>query len=347
MQTMFCLVSRQSMAQVLPVFMYKPKFVVLFATPEEKKSADNLEKLFCSKSISVIRYDGLDAYDYIKFKQFILQQLINIPENVCLNVTGGTKLMALAAYEAFAEKNKSIIYCDTVHKRIIQLFPEYNSTQLKLDLSIEDYFLSYGYEIVGVKDIKFISEYFNLFRYLESQNLFDEFINLNKIIREKTSQHQPRETILSPKKKIKYVKNFDNYMFFYGFGLKEKIKIDSSNFNVGNWLEYYTYYTLTEKLNYFALCGVKLISSEGVENEIDVISIKDFKLHLFSCKSGKSDNQFDLYQLETLRNITSGTLGKGIFITANKSSQKFLARAKSLSITVKNFNQIPEVFNEH
>ena len=335
------------MANVLPVFMYKPKVVVLFATPEEKQSADNLEKLFKLKSISVIRHDGLDAYDYIKFKQFILAHLVNADENVCLNVTGGTKLMAFAAYEAFAEKNKSIIYCDTVHKRIIQLFPKYYLTQLELDLSIKDYFLSYGYEIVNAKDITLVSEYFNLFKYLDTHNLLDEFIKLNKIIREKTSEHKPRETILSPQKKIKYVKNFDTYMFFYGSNLNNKILIDSSNFNYGDWLEYYTYYTLTEKLKYSPLCGVKLISSEGVENEIDVISIKDFKLHLFSCKSGKSDNQFDLYQLETLRNITSGTFGKGIFITANKSSPKFLARAKTLSITVKNFNQITEVFNEH
>lgn len=36
--TIFCLVSRQPLANVLPVLMFKPKNVILFATPEEKNA---------------------------------------------------------------------------------------------------------------------------------------------------------------------------------------------------------------------------------------------------------------------------------------------------------------------
>jgi hypothetical protein len=94
------------MANVLPVMMYKPKNVFLFATPEEKDCANNLEQLFKSKKINVIRKDGLNAYDYFAFKKCVIENLDNIKDEVWLNVTGGTKLMALAAYEAFAEKNR-------------------------------------------------------------------------------------------------------------------------------------------------------------------------------------------------------------------------------------------------
>jgi len=105
MNTMFCLVSRQAMANVLPVLMYKPAKVMFFATPEEKRTANNLEKLFKEKRITVFRKDDLNAYDYISFKSMIKEQLNKITDSdVCLNVTGGTKLMALAAYEAFNSK---------------------------------------------------------------------------------------------------------------------------------------------------------------------------------------------------------------------------------------------------
>ncbi|MGB9665536.1 MAG: hypothetical protein ACPL25_11560, partial [Ignavibacteria bacterium] len=57
---------------------------------------------------------------------------------------------------------------------------------------------------------------------------------------------------------------------------------------------------------------------------------------LYSCKSGKRDNQYDLFQIETLRNITSGTFGKGFFVTPNQQSISFLQRAKELNIRVVN-----------
>lgn len=148
MSTIFCLVSRQAMANVLPVLMFQPKSVVLFTTPEEKHCADNLEKLFKSKGIKVSRLDGLNAYDYINFKDAVKSELEKTEGDVILNVTGGTKLMALAAYEAFAEKDKKIFYCNTENKQIIHLFPKLNTEPLTLNLSIKDYLISYGYEIV-------------------------------------------------------------------------------------------------------------------------------------------------------------------------------------------------------
>ncbi len=136
--TIFCLVSLQAMANVLPVLMYIPENVVLFTTPEEKLCADNLETLFQLKGINVLRKDNLDAYDYIKFKETIKKELSNISDNVWLNATGETKLMALAAYEAFTEKRKTIVYCDHEHQNVITLFPQYHSTKLVADLTIEN-----------------------------------------------------------------------------------------------------------------------------------------------------------------------------------------------------------------
>jgi len=87
------------------------------------------------------------------------------------------------------------------------------------------------------------------------------------------------------------------------------------------------------------MSGVKIQSDRQVSSEIDTIVLKDFKLYLISCKSGKKDNQFDLFQLETIRNISSGTFGKGLFVSVNESSESFLKRAAELQIKVTNISK--------
>ena len=334
---MFCLVSRQAMANVLPVFMYKPDSVFLFETPEENQCANNLEELFSSKNIKVVRIDKLNAYDYLKFKEEVENQLKKFDtDDVVLNVTGGTKLMALAAYEAFAEKNKSIIYCDTEHQKIITLFPKYSSTQLSAQLSVEEYLEAYGYKIIELKSSFSESDFFSLFEFIDSQNLMHSFVGLFFKVREKLVSNQPNFTVVSDDRIFRFQKNYDYYFIHYGIQSKVSIKIQHNDFKSGDWLEYYIFYKLKTKENLLPLVGVKIINAQGVENEIDVMVIKDFRLYIYSCKTGKKDNQFDLFQLETLRTITSGTFGKGYFVTSRKATDRFIDRAKELSINIIN-----------
>lgn len=344
MKTMFCLVSRQAMANVLPVLMYKPKNVVMFTTPEEKKSADNLQKLFISKSISVKRIDGLDAYDYKNFKAIVLSELRNYQSETTLNVTGGTKLMALAAYEVFSENDKHIIYCDTEHQHIISIYPDYKIEKLNAVLSITDYLRSYGFIIKEKKELDQLEKYFPLFEFISQNNLMNEFVNLFRKIRERLSDDLPKITLFSTNKNFLFYKNYDKYTLQFDMSNKKNISLDSSEFKFGDWLEYYTYYNLETEYNLNPLTGVKIVSQENVENEIDTIILKDFVLHIYSCKSGKSDDQYDLFQLETLRNITSGTFGKGYFVVSNKPSKRFLDRAKELNIKVINILNNNEKF---
>jgi len=340
MNTMFCLVSRQSMANVLPVLMFKPSYVVLFATPEEKRSADNLQKLFQSKSISVKRIDGLNAYDFTNFKKIVSEELNSSVDETWLNITGGTKLMALAAYEAFAEKNKRIIYCDTEHQHIITLSPENKIENLIAEITISDYLLSYGYHIKETKDLSIVTKFYPLFGFILKNNLINDFISFYQEIRE--IHFEDHLNIQIKRKNFHLYKNFDTYTFLFDPKNKKSFSVSSSQYKSGDWLEYYIYYTLKEKYKLNPLTGVKIVSAENVENEIDVLVLKDYKLYNYSCKSGKSDNQFDLFQLETLRNITSGTFGKGIFVTTKKGSKRFLERAKELNIKTINISNNQE-----
>lgn len=339
MTTMFCLVSRQAMANVLPVFMLKPDQVLLLSTKEEKQCANNLEILFQKKKIKVYRKDNLDAYDYRAFRAVVKKELEKFNDDVILNITGGTKLMALAARDAFAELTRKIVYCDTEHKKLITIFPDYKIEELIADLTIEDYLSSYGYKIVSEKSVDSFKDYFKLFEFIEANDLLSSFVFMYKRFREKLNMQnmqKPRFSETNHNKTIIITRNIDTIIIEFGSSNRERFSVPHSEFRSGDWLEYYTFYLLDKQGNDQLKVGVKLINEAGIENEIDIIALKDHRLSLYSCKSGKRDNQYDLFQIETLRNITSGTFGKGFFVTPNQQSISFLQRAKELNIRVVN-----------
>lgn len=338
MNTMFCLVSRQAMANVIPVLMYKPNKVLLFATPEEKNTADHLEKLFNSKNINVNRIDDLDAYDYLKFKDCILNEINKASGDLWLNVTGGTKLMAFAAFEAFTEKDKKIIYCNTDRNQIIHLFPKLSIEKLNLNISIDDYLQSYGYKVVSSRTNEVKKEYFELFELIESNNIKLPFANFLDDYRSQTGSENPLKTYVDKKNKIFTIQKTPASIILYVNNTK--FKFNDEKFLKGDWLEYFMLYSL-EKQNIKPEVGVKIVSASNVENEIDIIFIKDYQLYLISCKSGrKNDPNKDIYEIETLRSIAGGTFGKAFLFTVQDLTEKMKQRAKELKIETLNFNNI-------
>lgn len=173
-----------------------------------------------------------------------------------------------------------------------------------------------------------------MFDYIERNSLMPEFIRFCNRVRKRLSQNSPYFTERDYAGNFLFYKKLGNYIFEFGYPSRNLVTIRESDFKSGDWLEAYAYYKLKDLKNIEIMAGVKIVSENGIYNELDLVVLKDFKLTIISCKSGKVDNQYDLFQLETIRNIASGTFGRGIFVTANDTTTKFLKRAEELSINV-------------
>lgn len=65
--------------------------------------------------------------------------------DLILNVTGGTKIVALAAFQSFYFNNRRIIYLDTSNNQLLQLAPETISLPVQENLvKVHDYLVAYG-----------------------------------------------------------------------------------------------------------------------------------------------------------------------------------------------------------
>ncbi|HMN17088.1 MAG TPA: DUF1887 family CARF protein [Ignavibacteriaceae bacterium] len=335
-----CLVSRQAMPNVIPVLMYNPDKVCLLMTPEERLCGIHLKDLFESKNIRVVTKENINAYQTDTVKKALSEFIENDkPESLKINLTGGTKPMSFAAYDFAKENNIPAFYCNTEEQQLLHLFPETKTEPFSVKLTIKDYLLSYGYKILEQKTLSEIEKYYPLFEFIEANKLMKSFLEINEKIKKRLDQSSPKFSVTSFDKNFLFQKNFGSFRIEFGKKHRESFSVNQSDFKTGDWLEYYVYYKLRDLQGIELMSGVKIQSDKEVSNEIDVIVLKDFKLYLMSCKSGKKDNQFDLFQLETIRNISSGTFGKGLFVSVNESSELFLKRAAELQINVINISK--------
>lgn len=342
MKSIILLVSRQAMANVLPVLMYKPDKVYLLTTKEEAQCGNNLKQLFRDKKILVEEIKNIDAYDGKTVKNAINNILLKSKdEEIVLNLTGGTKLMALAAFQIANQKKINAFYCNTEKKEIIHLRPNKQSEKLKLDITVKDYLFAYGFRIVDSK-IEHIGEHeFEIVRCLIERELVEDFISFTKRYRRDSSQKCGYFTILDNRnRKFSVQKTRTGYHLHI---LDKKYVFNTDNFLKGDWLEIYAY-TILKRYNISSEIGLKIRSIGGVENEIDIVFLKDYQLHIISCKSGKLDSNKTLYEIETLRAVAGGTFGRAYLVSVEKLSSWILERAKELNIRVLTLDEFDRSF---
>ena len=113
MNTHVCLVSAQLIPNVLPVLAERPRQAVLLITPQMENQGRLLEKFFRERGVQTVSYP-IPAYDFagvLAVCKTVIQKFCTTDEPIItLNVTGGTKVAALAAYQQFYFASQRIIY---------------------------------------------------------------------------------------------------------------------------------------------------------------------------------------------------------------------------------------------
>lgn len=142
------------MANVIPINEIKPDRVILLAPKEQQNTVDNLANYLDAKKILFnIRSEKIDAFNPRTIR-LECQEIIKSfkGENLILNATGGTKIMALAAAEIFSENNLEVIYVDHQNNNLVTISPP-NKRKKPITgwLNIEDYLFAFGFRIVSEK----------------------------------------------------------------------------------------------------------------------------------------------------------------------------------------------------
>ena len=146
--THVCLVSAQATPNLAPALdaELKPRRMVLVTSPDMQRQAAALAGVVQRKGIAVERLDIADAYDYAGIEDALLGWLsAHDSESVALNVTGGTKLMAMAAQAGFGGNAKPIFYVNADSDDVLFLGRRDLAHRLDARVKLRDYLEAHGY----------------------------------------------------------------------------------------------------------------------------------------------------------------------------------------------------------
>lgn len=351
--THLILVSAQPIPNLTPILddNLRPKKVVMLVSPGMQERSNALENIYKPRGISVERCLIDDPWDADRIREQVEDLLLTqYPDGgIALNATGGTKLMSIAAYEAFRSCQLPVYYVHPEHDRLIWLSPKLPDVDLSDRLKLEDYLTAYGSPVdtldrTGVKEP---------IRQLTQQLLTDydryagELGTLNYLALKADNAQLTCEIEAGPQTKPmlwELLELFEAAGLCKINGHRLSFIDENARFTTnGGWLEMHTYALCLNLKKIVGIqdvaCNINLIRQPSgravVKNEIDIGLIKANRLHLIECKTQrfKEDKDADvLYKLDSLRDLMGGLQGRAMLVSFNHLDKSSRARAKELNI---------------
>lgn len=332
MKTHVCLVSKELIPNVLPVLLGRPELIapsnlpewirqtdqiVLLTSPEMKQQAELLENFLQPRGFHCENV-RIDAYDFASVLTACADVIAKYGDDeLILNVTGSTKVVAIAAYQQFSSAFKRIIYTDTANDRILVLGNQPDSIPLKNNLlDVGEYLACYGKRLIGVHtDINEVEQ-----RRALTENLCKLFVrhpyllsHFNWLIPQEPEGQYPLTVDLGGKDGSEQLIEL---LVAAGMATSPeagqlRMETPDNHFYLhGGWLEEYVYNTVTSMRLDGLDCHLNVNiewndprTSMPTQNELDVLFTCKNRLHVISCKASN---------LGKIRNIPQTHDGKGV-----------------------------------
>ena len=349
----FCLVSKQQVANIIPILheSFRPKRVVLLVTQGMRDKEPHARMMMQSMGLKVDTKE-IGSYDLKAIREQVLSVLSEHEGHaVGLNVTGGTKLMALGAYEALsADPENMVFYLDTDNQRILRLAPEFAEFPLPELLDVHTAFRAYGFSVeetggnARLSDPGLTEKLANRASYygkalsrlnyladraekdlsvrLESRDWRNgPLMELVELFREKgVLDHDGRSTLGFPDEASR--------SYVCGGWLEEHVSRIVENLQDKNLV-------LDRRMN------IQLKSPSGADNELDVAFTAKNRLHLIECKTvnyqssqGYARADQAAYKLHSLRQETAGAFGRAMIVSFRKLRLTDRQRCRDLNIDI-------------
>lgn len=357
-----CLISDAPMTTIGPLIdeAIGAQSATLVFVKGSKQLVTNLQKTLSKRGISVTLFEIANMFDSRKLLEafeILKQQHAN---GACLNLTGGSKLMLLAAKQVFHEPlyhQYYIHYNDSI--QWLNQTDSYHPISDTIDLT--DYFMAMGYEIKGrsgfnpqLKDLAWI------------KRLFAD--NLTEHLSELLSYGKGPTTLdfILPATTLPKLQALLDLLIDAGHVTQsgQRIQLSSPNTHTllnGQWLEQWILAALAaiqeqsnqpahQRLQDIQL-GLKLSNSDftyaevntpnnqqSIDNELDISCLYNNSLYLIECKAGKNvaKDSVDtaLYKLHARKEQLGGLKGKALLISLYPLSEQKKTLAASLDISV-------------
>ncbi|PIE66305.1 MAG: hypothetical protein CSA26_01290 [Desulfobacterales bacterium] len=371
MKTHICLVSDQPLPNVIPALHEKIDHIVLLSSPEMIKNRNLLQRFFKERNVKVSLFE-IDAYDF-NLTLAVCKKMLddNNGEDLTLNLTGGTKMAALAAWQQcwFSTKKVRIIYVDTANRLLHELGDHLTSELLPANLlTVKEYLVCFGKKMLKNEEKKSRREKKRRQATAELASFLVHNPNLqrkiNRIVSEYENQSKKRTAspylYIDPEVLGKKGERFCTILLKTGIGTKGldggiNLNSEKDRFYVGGgWLEEFVYDQIDEQripdidlhmnvhIAWLQQEGKTVQNSNGpTTNELDVVFTWQNRLHVISCKTsaidqigGKVKGKDALYELDSLHAKIGGTYARAMLVSVHSLNTASRKRAQDMGIEI-------------
>jgi hypothetical protein len=359
-----CLIDDTVTANITPVLdpNFRPQEVILLHSPAKSYQTDCLEAVLKPTGVTVSRWTIQDPRDIEHLRDRILELLIaRETEDIALNVSGGTRLMSIAAYEIFTEFNKPVFYVHPQTDDVIWMhrrdLPIVNvADRIKLPAFLR----AHGAEVSQQRPASGIPPHLRRL----TQELISSTETWSKPLTALNWLAQQAETNLQSPYLTESQRNWRELnaliqrlategLLTYQDGYLHFPDENARFFVNGGWLEDYTYsliFGLRKALPKIQDIGhsIEIIrdsTGKAVKNELDVAFLYNNHLYIIECKTKRFLTSpetrladFDtpgadvLYKLDTLKGILGGVHTQVMLVSYHSLSTWDKQRAQDLQI---------------
>jgi len=364
MKTQICLVSAQAAANLLPALdaSLKPEKIVLIVTAKMQRQAEHLAKVFKENAIEVEFLKLGNEHDFDQTGNELLELAAQLEGNgAVLNITGGTKLMSIAAQRVAETSGWRMFYVDADTDQVIWLGRDETAPQpLQQQLKLRHYLQSYGFSFAGKPDrAQPTHQQQELTQTLALQvgSLEDAISNLNAMAQDAENRRSLSAQLNAWQRDSRsldvLLRHFENAQALrLNDGTIHFTSQAQRDFVKGGWLELHAIQAVHQVTGSLGIrdkaVGLEVIDDASkTRNELDIAFMARNRLFVIECKTARIDKpqgnadrpappkaNDTLFKLaENCRRI-GGQATRGMLLTYRKLGEAELRLANALNIEV-------------
>jgi len=316
------LVSEQTIPNILGIYHFKPD-ELLFITTDEMEKKGKVDTII--KTLRKLNLDYKDkSHNLIVEEDSILDCHRKIDQWIegredsefVVNLTGGTKIMSIAAYEYFKDFSSKMIYVPIPKNEFITPFPKKSpgkTTELTLRLNVVQYLIAYGLDVINEAKLEGYQEEakkrkdLSMWIVKNYENLKNLLVWLSGNLRVHRDDKEfslvgkfsgANKVEIEIMKKLRFSQD--------SISVSKRLNRSEIRYWTGGWLEEFCFNGVSDLVGKGiddVVINLKL-KKEQNENEFDVMFTKDNALYFVECKSldQEKDKETDiLYKIGALQ----------------------------------------------
>jgi hypothetical protein len=351
--THLMLVSEQAAPNLLPALdpAMKPKEAVLLVSQKMTVRAQALQAVLQEAGIKTHTVALPDEHDMAALESTFMDMATQREgQSIALNVTGGNKLMALAAQAVAQAAGWPAFYVDVDTDHVVWLDKTRPAQALTQQLRLRHYLRGYGATLTqGVDRPQPNPAWQTLMAdlVLNVGTLSEPIGQLNYLAQEaKSSLRAPLSARQLDSRSLEaLLRKFEHAQLLQVKGASLHFPSEAARaFANGGWIEHHVYQTVSQVTGPLAIrdkaANLQVQDISGQPNEMDVAFLARNRLFVIECKTARMDHPEDLKANDTLYKLSEncrriGGLGtRGMLATYRPLREAELRLAKALHIEV-------------